>query len=152
MRVAYGYNPSYNPSVNYFGNPYTPMMNTAGPMQSPPQMQQPIQMGQSAQQMGDQQPGTLFARYVSPREEAVAAMVATDGRLNLFVDEQHGMIYGKAVAPNGASAFREFAYQQPVQQQEPQQTQRWAPMEVVDQLRAELQQIKDMMRGRSEQE
>ena len=151
MRVAYGYNPSYNPSVNYFGNPYTPM-NTAGPMQSPPQMQQPIQMGQSAQQMGDQQPGTLFARYVSSREEAVAAMVATDGRLNLFVDEQHGMIYGKAVAPNGASAFREFAYQQPVQQQEPQQTQRWAPMEVVDQLRAELQQIKDMMRGRSEQE
>lgn len=144
--MAYGYNPSYNPSVNYFGNPYTPVMNTAGPMQSPPQM------GQSAQQMGDQQPGTLFARYVSSREEAVAAMVATDGRLNLFVDEQHGMIYGKAVAPNGAAAFREFAYRQPVQQQEPQQAQRWAPMEVVDQLRAELQQIKDMMRGRSEQE
>lgn len=148
--MAYGYNSSYNPSVNYFGTPYTPLMNTAGPMQSPPQMQQPIQMGQSAQQMGDQQPGTLFARYVSSREEAVAAMVATDGRLNLFVDEQHGMIYGKAVAPNGASAFREFAYRQPVQQQEPQQTQRWAPMEVVDQLRAELQQIKDMLKGRGE--
>ena len=150
--MAYGYNPSYNPSVNYFGTPYTPMINSAGPMQPQQAMQQPIQMGQSAQQMGDQQPGTLFARYVSSREEAVAAMVATDGRLNLFVDEQHGMIYGKAVAPNGASAFREFAYRQPVQQQEPQQAQRWAPMEVVDQLRAELQQIKDMLRGRGEGE
>jgi len=153
MRVAYGYNPSYNPSVNYFGNPYTPMMNTAGPMQSPPQMQQPIQMGQSAQQMGDQQPGTLFARYVASREEALAAMVATDGRPNLFMDEAHSMIYVKAVAPNGMSQFRDFACIKPVQQPaEPQQAQRWAPMEVVDQLRAELQQIKDMMRGRSEQE
>lgn len=155
--MAYGYNPSYNPSVNYFGTPYTPMINTAGSMQSPPQMQQPIQMGQSAQQMGDQQPGMLFARYVSSREEAVAAMVASDGRLNLFVDEQHGMIYGKAVAPNGAAAFREFAYRQPVQQSvqqpaEPQQMQRWAPMEAVEQLRAELQQLKDMYRERSEHE
>jgi hypothetical protein len=143
--VAYGYNPSYNPSVNYFGNPYTPMNNQAGPMQP----QQPVQMGQPVQQMTDQQPGTLFARYVASREEAVAAMVVSDGRLNLFVDEQHGMIYGKAVAPNGAASFRDFASRQPVQQTaEPQQSQRWAPMEVVEQLRAEIQQLKDMFRER----
>lgn len=144
--MAYGYNPSYNPSVNYFGNPYTPMMNTAGPMQA----QQPMQMPQTGQQMGQQsQPGTLYARYVAGREEAVAATVIPDGNLNLFVDEVHGMIYGKAVAPNGAAAFREFAYRQPVQQTaEPQQGQRWAPMEVVEQLRAEIQQLKDMFRER----
>ncbi len=137
--MAYGYNPSYNPSVNYFGNPYTPMNNQAGPMQ----------MGQPTQQMTDQQPGTLFARYVASREEAVAAMVVSDGRLNLFVDEGHGMIYGKAVAPNGAAAFREFAYRQPMQQPvEPQQGQRWAPMEAVEQLRAEIQQLKEMFRER----
>lgn len=143
--MAYGYNPSYNPSVNYFGNPYTPMVNQGNPMQP----QQPMQIGQNPQQMNDQQPGTLFARYVSSREEAVAAMVASDGRLNLFVDEAHGMIYGKAVAPNGAAAFRDFAYRQPVQQTAgPQQGQRWAPMEVVEQLRAEIQQLKDMFRER----
>lgn len=142
--MAYGYNPSYNPSVNYFGQLYTPMFNGTAPAQ-PQTMQQP--------QQGTQQPVTLFARYVSGREEAMAAMVTPDGNLNLFVDEQHGMIYGKAVAPNGAAAFREFAYRQPVQQPaEPQQAQRWAPMEAVEQLRAELQQIKDMMRGRSEGE
>lgn len=141
-RLAYGYNPSYNPSVNYFGTPYTPMNNQAGPMQ-------PMQMGQPSQQMTDQQPGTLFARYVSSREEAVAAMVVSDGRLNLFVDEQHGMIYGKAVAPNGAAAFREFAFRQPVQQPtEPQQVQQWAPMEAVEQLRVEVRQLREMFRER----
>lgn len=147
--MAYGYNPSYNPSVNYFGNPYTPMVNQTSPMQP----QQPMQMGQTPQTIGEQQPGTLFARYVSSREEAVAAMVVSDGRLNLFVDEQHGRIYSKAVAPNGAAAFREFAYCQPVPQTaEPQQGQRWAPMEVVEQLRAEIQQLKSMFRERSEGE
>ena len=147
MCVAYG----YNPCINYFNSiPYGQMMPNNGPIQ--PQQMQPIQLPQTGQMGAQTQPGTLYARYVAGREEAVAATVIPDGNLNLFVDEQHGMIYGKAVAPNGASAFREFAYRQPVQQQEPQQAQRWAPMEVVDQLRAELQQIKDMMRGRGEQE
>ena len=147
--MAYGYNPSYNPSVNYFGTPYTPMINSAGPMQS----QQPMQIGQSAQQMNDQT-SNLFARYVSSREEAVAAMVVSDGRLNLFVDEQHGMIYGKAVAPNGAAAFREFAYRQPVPQNAEQQIQQpqWAPMEMVEQLRTEVRQLREMLGGRSENE
>lgn len=143
--MAYGYNPSYNPSVNYFGNPYTPMMNTAGPMQP-----QPMQMPQSGQQMGQQsQPGTLYARYVAGREEAVAATVIPDGNLNLFVDESHGMIYGKAVAPNGAASFRDFACRQPVQQPaEPQQVQQWAPMEAVEQLRVEVRQLREMFRER----
>lgn len=143
--MAYG----YNPSMNFFNtNPYGQMMPQSGPIQ-PPQMQL-MQMPQSGQQMGQQsQPGTLYARYVAGREEAVAATVIPDGNLNLFVDESHGMIYGKAVAPNGAAAFREFAYRQPVQQSaEPQQGQRWAPMEVVEQLRAEIQQLKDMFRER----
>ena len=138
--MAYG----YNPSMNFFNtNPYGQMMPQSGPIQ-------PMQMPQSGQQMGQQsQPGTLYARYVAGREEAVAATVIPDGNLNLFVDEAHGMIYGKAVAHNGAAAFREFAYRQPVQQTaEPQQGQRWAPMEVVEQLRAEIQQLKDMFRER----
>lgn len=146
--MAYG----YNPSINYFNsNPYGQMMPNNGPIQ--PQQMQPMQLPQTGQMGAQTQPGTLYARYVAGREEAVAATVIPDGNLNLFVDEQHGMIYGKAVAPNGAAAFREFAYRQPVQQSaEPQQVQQWAPMEAVEQLRAEVRQLKDMFRERSEQE
>lgn len=140
--MAYGYNPSYNPSVNYFGNPYTPMLNQGNPMQ-------PMQMGGQSPQQPAQQPGTLYARYVTGREEAVAATVIPDGSLNLFVDAQHGMIYAKAVSPNGAAELREFAFRQPAQAQE-QPSQRWAPIELVEQLRAELQQLKETIRGRDD--
>lgn len=142
--MAYG----YNPSINYFGaNPYS-MMPQNNMMQ--PQQMQGMQIQSMGQQMGTQsQPGTLYARYVAGREEAVAATVIPDGNLNLFVDEQHGMIYGKAVAPNGAATFREFACRQPA---EPQQTQQWASMEAVERLRAEVQQLKDVMHGRSDAE
>ena len=136
--MAYDFNPSYNPSVNYFGQPYTTMFNGTGPAMP---TQPPTQNGQ--------QPGTLFARYVSGPEEAMAAMVTPDGNLNLFVDEQHGMIYGKAVAPNGAAAFREFAYRKPVQQAAEQQhvQPQYAPMELVEQLRAEVSQLREMLKG-----
>lgn len=127
--MPYGYNPSYNPSVNYFGNPYTPMVNQGNPMQQPTQ---PLQMG------------TLYARYVTGREEAVAATVIPDGNLNLFVDMQHGMIYGKAVAPNGAAELREFAYRQPVQQPaEPQQ--QWVSRDAFERLQDEVRQLKEAL-------
>lgn len=141
--MPYGYNPSYNPSVNYFGNPYTPMVNQGNPMQQPTQL---LQMGQ--QQPTAPQPGTLYARYVTGREEAVAATVIPDGNLNLFVDMQHGMIYGKAVAPNGAAELREFAYRQPVQQPAEPQTQ-WASRDAFERLQDEVKQLKEAlgMRG-----
>lgn len=146
--MAYGYNPSYNPSVNYFGQPYAPMFNGAAPIQPTQQSMQP------GPQNGPQQTITLFARCVAGREEAMAAMVTPDGSLNLFVDEQHGMIYGKAVAPNGAAVCGEVAYRQPVQQPaEPQQVQpQWAPLELVEQLRAEVRQLREMWNGRGDAE
>jgi hypothetical protein len=120
--------------VNYFGNPYTPMNNIT----------QPTQMTQQIQQ-----PGSMYARYVAGKEEAVAAQVLPDGNLNVFVDNANGRIYTKAVAPNGAAAFREFAFRQPVQQPtEPQQVQQWAPMEAVEQLRVEVRQLREMFRER----
>lgn len=132
--MAYGYNPSYNPSVNYFGNPYTPMNNIT----------QPTQMTQQIQQ-----PGSMYARYVAGKEEAVAAQVLPDGNLNVFVDNANGRIYTKAVAPNGMAEFREFAFVQPVPRAAEPQT-HWAPMEMVEQLRGELEQLKEMLRGRDE--
>lgn len=142
--MPYGYNPSYNPSVNYFGNPYTPMVNQGSPIQQPMQPVQPMQIGQ---QPTTQQPGTLYARYVTGREEAIAATVLPDGNLNLFVDMQHGMIYGKAVAPNGAAELREFAYRQPVQQPAESQ-QQWVSRDAFEQLRTEVRQLREMLNMR----
>lgn len=133
--MAYGYNPSYNPSVNYFGNPYTPMNNIT----------QPTQMTQQIQQ-----PGSMYARYVAGKEEAVAAQVLPDGNLNVFVDNANGRIYTKAVAPNGMAEFREFAYVQSAQRAAETQA-HWAPMEMVEHLRGEVEQIKEMLRGRDEE-
>lgn len=135
--MPYGYNPSYNPSVNYFGNPYTPIVNQGSPMQ------QPMQIGQ---QPTTQQPGTLYARYVTGREEAIAATVLPDGNLNLFVDMQHGMIYGKAVAPNGAAELREFAYRQPVQPADAQQ--QWVSRDAFEQLQTEVRQLREALNMR----
>lgn len=133
--MAYGYNPSYNPSVNYFGNPYTPMTNST--------------LGQQPQIQQSQQPGSLYCRYVAGKEEAVAAQVIPDGNMNVFVDNVNGRIYTKAVAPNGLAEFREFAFVQPAAR--PAETQaQWAPMEAVEQLRNEVQQLRDMLKGRDE--
>ena len=67
-----------------------------------------------------------------------------DGTLNLFVDMQHGMIYGKAVAPNGAAELREFAYRQPVQQPAEPQTQ-WASRDALERLQDEVKQLKEAL-------
>lgn len=134
--MPYGYNPSYNPSVNYFGNPYTPMVNQGTPMS------QPVQ---AVQQPNVPQMGTLYARYVTGREEAIAATVLPDGNLNLFVDEQHGMIYGKAVAPNGAAAFREFVYRQPVQQAAEPQHSNWVTIDAFERLQRDVQRLQSEM-------
>ena len=134
--MPYGYNPSYNPSVNYFGNPYTPMVNQSAPMS------QPVQ---TVQQPNVPQMGSLYARYVTGREEAIAATVLPDGNLNLFVDEQHGMIYGKAVAPNGAAAFREFVYRQPVQQPAEPQQGHWVTIDAFERLQRDVQRLQSEM-------
>lgn len=137
--MPYGYNPSYNPSVNYFGTPYTPMVNQGNPMQAQP-MQQPM--------MSQQQPGSIYARYVTGKEEAIAATVLPDGNLNLFVDMQRGMIYGKAVAPNGAAELREFAYRQPVQQAAADPQQQWVSREAFERLQEEVRQLKETLTAR----
>ena len=134
--MPYGYNPSYNPSVNYFGNPYTPMVNQGTPMS------QPVQ---AVQQPNVPQMGALYARYVTGREEAIAATVLPDGNLNLFVDEQHGMIYGKAVAPNGAAAFREFVFRQPVQQPAEPQQGHWVTIDAFERLQRDVQRLQSEM-------
>lgn len=94
--------------------------------------------------MGQQtQPGALFARYVAGREEAVAAQVIPDGNLNVFVDMANGRIYTKAVAGNGLSDFREYAFQPP-QPKMPEG--HGVTIEMFNQLRGEVEGLKAAMR------
>lgn len=128
--MAYGY-PFQQP---FYGGQ---MMNTA-----------PQPMTQALPPMGQQaQPGTLFARFVTGREEAVAAQVIPDGNLNVFVDSNNGRIYTKAVAVNGMSDFREYAFQQP-QPKAPEE--QGVTMEMFMELRSEVEAIKQTRRTKKE--
>lgn len=69
---------------------------------------------QYAQPMMVQQPGMISARYVTGREEAVAAQIMPDGNIWIFADVAHGKIYTKQVNPqNGLADFREYSTSMP---------------------------------------
>lgn len=88
------------------------------------------------QEMTYQQPGMINARYVSCREEAVAAAVMPDGNVYLFVDSARGRIYAKSVDPNtGYANFREYGAIAPQEAQAPQ----WVP---IDAFQALLERVK----------
>ena len=116
MPYGYGYQPFYG------GNQMNQMINPS----AQPMMQQA-------------QPGSLFARYVASREEAVAAQVLPDGNLNVFIDANNGRIYTKAVAGNGMSDFREYAFVQPQPKMPEGQG---VTIEMFNQLRGEVEGLK----------
>lgn len=88
-------------------------------------------------------PGALNARYVTCREEAMAAQIPADGRVNLFVHAAMGRIYTKCFNPKTQLAeFREYGMiQQPPQQENAQ----YAPMDALQALNARVEQIEQMM-------
>lgn len=95
------------------------------------------QMMDGAQYM--MQPGMINARYVTCREEAVAAQIM-DGTPWLFLDRDHGMVYCKGFnSRTGAAEFIEFAIVQPQQPQQPQ----FAPIADFMQLRNDFDQFKN---------
>lgn len=97
-----------------FGNQYPYMPQ--GPAYQRPAYQQYPQMAQPAMM----QDSGLQARFVSGREEAVAANVMP-GMPCMFVDRANGMAYYKAIDPNtGAVEFRTLKEVQPEAQQAPQ--------------------------------
>ncbi|MBP3651980.1 MAG: hypothetical protein J6J78_02780 [Clostridia bacterium] len=103
-----------------FGNnpyPYMPQ----GPAYQRPAFQQPMQMyPQQMQQPAMMQDGSIQARFVSGREEAVASNVMP-GSMFLFHDRANGMIYSKLIDPQtGMPEFKAYAEVQPEQQQAPQ--------------------------------
>lgn len=82
--------------------------------QLPQQMQNmPYMQSYGMQQMGPQypmqmQPG-IQARYVTGREEAVAAQIPQDGNMCIFADTGHGMIFTKQLnMQDGSAVFRAY--------------------------------------------
>ena len=112
------------------GNPWTPY-----------QPYRPQGYGQQQnQQMMD--PGMINARYVTCREEAVAAQILPDGNPYLFVDAAQGRIYTKCFNPRTNSPeFREYGMIQP---QEPQA--QYASSDAVAALSARLDNIEQLLK------
>ena len=122
--------------------PYQPYQP---PVYRPQNYQQPSypQQGYQPMPMSYAQPGMLSARYVSGREEAIAAAVMPDGTAWLFVDKIRGRIYEKSVDPNtGFAIFNEYGYMQPQQEQ---QAAQWVPVETFNELAEKVRQIEAAM-------
>lgn len=114
-------------------------MQTAYP-QTYRQTYQPPQPMQAMQPQMD--PGQVNARYVTCREEAVAAQIIPDGNPYYFVNEAQGRIYSKRFNPQlNAPEFKEYVL---VQQQNPNEPQ-YAPLEAVKALMNRVEQIEQAL-------
>lgn len=106
---------------------------------------QPQPMPMPLQQIAD--PGAVNARYVTSREEAVAAQIVPDGNVFLFYDPTNRMIYAKRFNPQTNSAeFMEFSG--PAQQ--PQQAAQYAPLDAVAALDQRVGRIEQMLTAQAQ--
>ena len=105
---------------------------TYRPVYQPPQPMQP-----------QMDAGMVNARYVTCREEAVAAQIIPDGSAYYFICEAQGRIYSKRFNPATNSAeFREYI----IQHNQPQmQAEQFAPMDALRALNARVEQIEQML-------
>lgn len=116
---------------------YGQQMQTAYPQTyrlayQPPQPMQP-----------QMEPGMVNARYVTCKEEAVAAQIIPDGSAYYFICEAQGRIYSKRFNPaTNAAEFREYV----IQQNQPQmQAEQFAPMEALRALSGRVEQIEQLL-------
>lgn len=124
-----GYFPVYQPQGPAFARPYQQGFAQQMPMQQMPAM--PVQQMQPMMQ-----DGSIQARFVSGREEAVASSVMP-GSMFLFHDRANGMIYSKLIDPQtGMPDFRVYAEVRPEQQAAPQ----YVTMDALNALREEFEQ------------
>lgn len=126
----YGYNGYMNAPALQMpqGNPFSQM--------SYMQMQGAQQPMQQVQQMP--QPGMIQARYVTGREEAVAAQILPDGNIYIFADTANGRMYTKQVNPQTNSAeFVTYVRETPM----PQETPQYPTMEMFMALQQRVEQL-----------
>lgn len=139
--MAYGYQPNFGgctPMGNFGGaQPYAGRLNG---MEMQPYQGAPVM----------QQPGGISARYVTGREEAVAAQILPDGNVWVFADIAHGRMYTKRVDPqNGFAEFREYqAVAQPTSDvDEPAvPVQQYVTVDEFNALKREIEQLKNSAR------
>ena len=106
---------------------------TYRPVYQPPQ---PMQMNQP-----QMDPAMVNARYVTCKEEAVAAQIIPDGSAYYFICEAQGRIYSKRFNPaTNAAEFREYV----IQQNQP-QAEQFAPLEALRALNARVEQIEQIL-------
>ena len=106
---------------------------TYRPIYQPPQ---PMQMNQP-----QMDPAMVNARYVTCKEEAVAAQIIPDGSAYYFICEAQGRIYSKRFNPaTNAAEFREYV----IQQNQP-QAEQFAPMEALRALNTRVEQIEQIL-------
>ena len=120
------YQPNFKPNNYQQYQPVQPNFASA------PLMQQPYQ--------AFQQDGTIPARLVSGREEAVASNVIP-GSMFLFYDRANSMIYAKSIdSQTGIAEFRAFA-EMPSQQPQDARTQpvQYATVEMLAQMQNEFE-------------
>lgn len=102
-----------------------------------PQVYRPIY--QQPQMQMD--PGAISARYVTGREEAVAAQIIPDGNMFLFYDPTNRTVYAKRFNPQTNSAeFMEFRGPAPIEQSGNQGG--GITVEMFMQLKSEVDQLK----------
>lgn len=110
-----------------------------------PQIYRQVYQQQPMQQAID--PGMINARYVTGREEAVAAQIIPDGNIYLFYDPTNRMVYAKRFNPQTNSAeFMEF--HGPAQQI--QQTPQFAPIDAVAALNARVERIEQALSAQAQ--
>lgn len=91
------------------------------------------------------QPGTIPARYVTGREEAVAAQIVP-GDPFIFCDFAHGRLYVKQINPQTMAAdFVEFVRAQQPTATVQEQTAQFATLDDIAAVKAEIAAIKEAM-------
>lgn len=112
-----------------------------------PQTYRPVYQPQPMQMQQAMDPGAINARYVTGREEAVAAQIIPDGNIYLFYDPTNRRIYAKRFNPQTNSAeFMEFSG--PAQQ--PQQAAQYAPIDAVAALDQRVGRIEQMLTAQAQ--
>lgn len=123
-------------------NGYQPNYMPQGPAFQRPAFQQPMMYPQQMQpvQQPMMQDGMIQARFVSGREEAVAASVVP-GMPCLFLNRAQNEIYYKAIDPQtGMPDFRDYSEKQPEQLRAPQ----YATLDALGAAMQELEQRFEM--------
>ena len=108
-----------------------------------PQTYRPVYQPQQQMQMNQPQmdPAMVNARYVTCKEEAVAAQIIPDGSAYYFICEAQGRIYSKRFNPAMNTAeFREYV----IQQNQP-PAEQFASMDALRALNARVEQIEHML-------